>query len=317
MTLEEAITRFLAYARIERGLAANTLSAYRSDLSAFARWASRRGLATAASVKRSRLLEYRRALTLGEGRRAPGRPGGGRGSHLRSPRSVRRAQATLRAFFRFLRAEGVIRENPTDGIDTLRVDRRLPRSLSLDEVDRLLQAPDRSSRVGLRDAAMIELLYATGIRVSELIGLRPENLNLDVGYLVCRGKRSKERVVPVSREAARSVRDYLDGARPQLLGRSARRGAELFVTARGGGMTRQGFWKNLKKYGLEAGIERHRLSPHVLRHSFATHLLEHGADLRSVQKMLGHADISTTQIYTHVNRERLRAVYHQYHPRGR
>jgi len=233
---------------------------------------------------------------------------------------VRRAQATLRAFFRFLRAEGSIGENPTEGIDTLRVQQRLPRSLSLEEVDRLLRIPDRSEPRGLRDAAMIELLYATGIRVSELVGLTMDNLNLDIGYAVILGKRSKERLVPLGREAARCVGRYIEVARPKLLGRRAREGGRasetLFVTARGGRLTRQAFWKNLKRLGMEAGIARDRLSPHVIRHSFATHLLEHGADLRSVQKMLGHADISTTQIYTRLNRERLRKIYQRYHPRG-
>jgi len=218
-----------------------------------------------------------------------------------------------------MRAEGTIADNPTEGIDTLKVQQRLPRSLTLEEVDRLLQAPDREQPLGLRDAAMIELLYATGIRVSELVALRLEDVNLDVGYAMIMGKRSKERLVPLGREAAHCVSSYIERARPRLLGQrgaAARPSGALFITARGGTLTRQAFWKNLKRRGIEAGIAPSRLSPHVIRHSFATHLLEHGADLRSVQKMLGHADISTTQIYTHLSRERLKKVYQRFHPRG-
>lgn len=301
------VDRFIDYVRTEKGLSPNTLLAYSSDLACFTRWARRRRLRSVAQITRQTVLDYRRALSLGEGV-------GRSGVITRCPRSVRRAQATLRAFFRFLRSEGEITENPTDGIETLRVERRLPRSLSLQEVERLLCAPDRSRPLGLRDAAMLEILYATGIRVSELITLKVENVNLEIGYLVCMGKRSKERVVPFGKGAGRAVTAYLSGSRPGLL--TGRQSESLFVTARGARLTRQAFWKNLKRLGREAGIASARLSPHVIRHSFATHLLEHGADLRSVQKMLGHADISTTQIYTHVNRERLKKLYQSFHPRA-
>jgi len=309
--MTRAIDSFLDYIRVERGLSANTIAAYRSDLARFTAWAARRKLHAPRKVTRTIVLDYRRALSLGSA------GDGDKGRH--APRSVRRAQAALRAFFRFLRSEGAIDRNPTDGLDTLRVERRLPRSLGLEEVDRLLGAPDRDTSLGQRDAAMLELMYATGMRVSELIGLTTGNLHLHAGYLICSGKRSRERVVPVTPEATRSVSTYLDKARGQLLGRKGgpgRGGDRLFVTARGAGLTRQAFWKNLKRYGLQAGIPSARLSPHVIRHSFATHLLEHGADLRSVQKMLGHVDISTTQIYTHLNRERLKRIYQKYHPRA-
>ncbi len=302
-----AVATFLDYARVERGLSGNTLLAYRSDLALFERWARSKGLRRVGNVSRSAIVSYRRALSEGEG------SGGGHPVH-RSPRTVRRAQATLRAFFRFLRSQGQIQKNPTDGIDTLRVERRLPRSLSLEEVDRLLRAPDASVPLGVRDASMLEVLYATGIRVSELVSLKLASVNLDVGYLVCMGKRSKERIVPVGSDAARRVRVYLENVRGQILGKL--HSDFLFITSRGTGLTRQAFWKNLKRYGRDAGIPSARLSPHVIRHSFATHLLEHGADLRSVQKILGHSDISTTQIYTHVNRERLRKLYQRYHPRA-
>ena len=302
----DSIRRFLDHARVERGFSANTLAAYSADLARFSTWASGRSPRGVAGVSRSMILEYRRVLSLGQ-------EAGGREAIRRSPRSVRRAQASLRAFFRYLKAEGQVRENPTDGVETIRVDRRLPRSLSLQEVERLLAAPDTTAARGLRDASMLRLLYATGLRVSELIGLKTDDVNLDVGYLVCMGKRSKERMVPVGDDATRLVRSYLGRARQELLG--DRMSTVLFVTDRGGAMTRQAFWKNIKRYGREAGIPSDRLSPHVMRHSFATHLLEYGADLRSVQKMLGHADISTTQIYTHVNRERLRKVHKRFHPR--
>jgi integrase/recombinase XerD len=305
--IEQAVAGFLDHARAERGLSANTLLAYRSDLARFCRWAQRRGLASAEAVNRAAILEYRRALSLGEEAKGGALQG-------RSPRSVRRAQATLRALFRFLRSEGLLEGNPTDDIDTPRVERRLPRSLSIDEVGLILEAPDTRKPLGARDAAMLEVLYATGIRVSELITLRMDSVNLEIGYLVCMGKRSKERMVPVSKDAVRHVQAYLREARARILGN--RQSELLFITARGGRLTRQGFWKNLKRYGVEKGIASSRLSPHVIRHSFATHLLEHGADLRSVQKILGHADITTTQIYTHVNRERLRKLYQKYHPRA-
>ena len=305
--LLSAIDGFLDHARLERGLSTNTLLAYGSDLRRFARWAASRGCRRAGDVSRARIVEYHRALSLGGDR---GRPTG----HGRSPRSVRRAQATLRSFFKFLCSEGLLEENPAEGIDAPRIPRRLPRSLTPPEVERLVRAPDVDEPLGLRDTAMLELLYSTGVRVSELVSLRTESVNLDVGYLVCVGKGSKERVVPVGGDAIRRVQDYLDHARQRILGK--RESPLLFVTSRGDRMTRQGFWKNLKRYGAEVGIPPSRLSPHVIRHSFATHLLEHGADLRSVQKMLGHADISTTQIYTHVNRERLRKLYRRFHPRA-
>jgi integrase/recombinase XerD len=316
--LERDIARYLDYARVERGLSPHTLSAYGSDLATFAAWARRRGVRAAGRVTRDHIVEYRRDLTTGEeasGSRQPAMRSPAKRAPGRSPRSVRRAQASLRSFFRFLRSSSEIDANPTDGMDAIRVARRLPRSLSLPDVDRLLEAPDRRTDRGLRDAAMIHVMYGSGLRVSELAALRVDQINLDVGCLVCMGKRGKERIVPVSREAARLLRCYLRGARQALLG-PARQADALFVSARGRGLTRQMIWVLMRRYGRAAQIPPSRLSPHVLRHSFATHLLEHGADLRSVQRMLGHADIATTQIYTHVNRERLRRIHRQYHPRA-
>ena len=236
-------------------------------------------------------------------------------SEGRSPRSVARAVACYRGFYRFLVIDGRLTVNPADQLRSPRSWKTLPRHLSIEEVDRLLAQPDVSVPRGLRDRALIELLYATGLRVSELITLRPADVNLDASYLTCTGKGAKQRIVPMGDEAAAWVRRYLREARPALLG--TRRSPRLFVKARGGGagLTRVGFWKILKAYGRSAGVTA-ALSPHMLRHSFATHLLERGADLRAIQMMLGHADLSTTQIYTHVLQQRMRAVYDRFHPRA-
>jgi integrase/recombinase XerD len=228
---------------------------------------------------------------------------------------VARAIACYRGFYRFLAIDGRIAADPADQLRSPRSWKTLPRHLSIEEVDRLLEQPDVSTPRGLRDRALIELLYATGLRVSELTALRPADVNLDASYLTCTGKGTKQRVVPMGDEAAAWVRRYLRDARPVLLG--TRRSPRLFVNARGGGpgLTRVGFWKILKAYGRSAGVTT-ALSPHMLRHSFATHLLERGADLRAIQMMLGHADLSTTQIYTHVLQERMRTVYDRFHPRA-
>ena len=236
-------------------------------------------------------------------------------SQGRSPRSVARAIACYRGFYRFLMIEGRLKANPAEDLRAPRAWRSLPRYLSIEDVDRLLAQPDITTVRGLRDRALIELLYATGLRVSELISLRPGDVNLEASYLTCTGKGGKQRVVPIGDEAAAWVSRYLRDARTVLLGR--RRSPRLFVNARGAGpgLTRVGFWKILKAYGRRAGVTG-TLSPHTLRHSFATHLLDRGADLRAIQMMLGHADLSTTQIYTHVLQQRMRAVYDRFHPRA-
>ena len=293
---EDAVQAYLHHLEVERGLARNTLISYRSDLRHLLQFLAGRGTALA-TVDRAEVQAFARAQ-----RRAG-----------RSPRSVARAIVAARTFFRFLHREGQIDSDPTREVESPRSGVSLPRFLSFDEVERLLEAPDAAAPLGCRDRAMLEILYATGARVSELVGLRLDAIDLEVGVVVARGKGAKERVVPIGARAVQQVRAYLQASRSRLL-----RGATsplLFVNTRGGRMSRQGFWKNLKRYGAACGIRNH-LSPHVLRHSFATHLLERGADLRSVQQMLGHADISTTQIYTHVNRERLRRLYKEFHPRA-
>ncbi len=230
-----------------------------------------------------------------------------------APRSVARFVACVRGFYRFLVRDGHLHVNPADDLHAPRAWPALPKFLSVEEVDRLIEQPDATTPAGLRDRALIELLYATGMRVSELLSVRLDDLNLRGGYLTCLGKGSKERLVPMGGPAVTWIRQYMSGARPTLL--AGRPSPWLFVNARGNRLGRVGFWKILKSHGRQAGLPRD-LSPHVIRHSFATHLLERGADLRSIQSLLGHSDISTTQIYTHVLEVRLKAMYDAFHPRS-
>jgi integrase/recombinase XerD len=229
-----------------------------------------------------------------------------------SARSTARLISALKAFYNFLVLDGVAKESPAAQFTTPKLWFSLPHFLKVDEVERLLSRPDLSNVRGIRDKSMLELMYATGLRVTELISLQLDSLNLEDGFLICKGKGGKERVVPLGKSAADAVRSYLEDARPQLNKHLSR---DLFLTSRGRRFTRQGFWKLMKQYALKAGLDR-TISPHILRHSFATHLLERGADLRSVQLMLGHSQITTTQIYTHVTRTRLREIYDKFHPRA-
>jgi integrase/recombinase XerD len=286
--------RYLDYLTVEKGLAPNTIEAYHADLARLAESLGRRRLEQA---KREDLIRLMRKMRLAG----------------RSPRSVARWVVAIRGFFTYLIAQGQLDEDPAAHIDAPKAWKTLPKVLDSTDVDALMSAPDRSHPRGRRDAAMLELLYATGLRVSELLRLRLGDIHLDAGYLRCWGKGSKERVVPLGSQADAAVQQYLAGGRPVLL--QGKRSDFLFVNRQGGALSRQGFWKRLKRYGIQAGIAQ-PLSPHVLRHSFATHLLENGADLRAVQLMLGHSDISTTQIYTHVNRERLKRLYKDFHPRA-
>ena len=289
------IDGYLIYLRDVRRMSPNTVAGYARDLAALAGFAERRGLEVDALDRRDLEAFVRSLMASGL-----------------SPRSVARTVACVRGFYKFAAVEDKRDGSPADDLRAPRAWPALPKFLSLEEVDLLLAQPDPATPRGLRDKALIELLYATGLRVSELLSLRMTNLHLDEGYLTCVGKGAKERIVPIGNEAAEWVRRYMSAGRGALLhGRST----WLFVNARDGGpLSRVGFWKVLKEYGVRAGVS-HELSPHVLRHSFATHLLERGADLRSIQVMLGHADLSTTQIYTHVLEARLRAVYDRFHPR--
>jgi integrase/recombinase XerD len=289
---------YLTHLTVERRLARNSLEGYARDLNGLAAFASQQGRSVDA-LSRTDLEEHVRDL-MAEGR---------------SPRSVARAVACYRGFFRFLVIDGRVTVNPADDLRPPRAWKTLPRYLAVEDVDRLIEQPVVATPRGLRDRALIELLYATGMRVSELLSLRPADVNLDASYLTCTGKGSKQRIVPIGDEAADWVKKYLREGRPALLGK--RTSVRLFVNAKGGGpgLTRVGFWKILKVYARQAGLTK-TLSPHMLRHSFATHLLERGADLRAIQMMLGHADLSTTQIYTHVLEQRMRSIYDRFHPRA-
>jgi integrase/recombinase XerD len=288
------IDTYVSYLRDVRRMSPNTIESYARDLAGLAAFAEKLGR-DVGSLERRDLEAYVRSLMA---------------SGL-SPRSTARAVACVRGFYRFAAVEQQQEGSPADDLRAPRAWAALPKFLDLEEVDRLLAQPDTATPRGLRDKALISVLYATGLRVSELISLKLSNLHLDEGYLTCIGKGDKERIVPVGQEATDWLKKYMAESRPRLAASGSR---WLFVNARGTPLSRVGFWKLLKEYGIKAGISR-AISPHVLRHSFATHLLDRGADLRAIQMMLGHADLSTTQIYTHVLEARLRAVYDRFHPR--
>jgi integrase/recombinase XerD len=295
MESSSLVDGYLDHLRVERRLAAHTVESYSRDLAELGRFADSRGADLDALTRQDLEAFVRRLMSRGL-----------------SPRSVARAVACTRGFYRYLVLDRRLSASPADDLAAPRAWPALPKFLTLEEVDRLLAQPDTGSPRGLRDRALIELLYATGLRVSELLALRPPDVNLDAGYLTCTGKGGKQRIVPIGDEAVAWVRKYQEGARPRL----ARKGSppRLFLNAHGGALSRVGFWKILRACAIRAGLRRD-ISPHVLRHSFATHLLDRGADLRAIQMMLGHADLSTTQIYTHVLEARLRAVYDRFHPR--
>ena len=296
-SLEPALDLFLLHVRVEKGLAANSVDGYARDLRRWIAELDRAGVHDWRAVGREHLLAHLASLT---------RAG-------ISSRSQARALSAIRSFHRLLLSEKLTASDPTENVDAPRPARALPRLLSRDEVDALLAAPSPRTSAGARDRAMLETLYATGLRVSELVTLGVNDVQLETRMLLARGKGSKERIVPLGAPAADALRAYLASARERLL--HGRRSKDLFVTPRGKRMTRQGFWKLLNRYARVAGIRR-RISPHKLRHSFATHLLEGGADLRSVQAMLGHADVATTQIYTHVERSHVKRLYERHHPRA-
>lgn len=294
-SLSAVVQTFLDFCRIEKGLASNSIQAYRRDLAKFTSYFAPEGgeeIPGQEAIQRFIDSLYSSGL---------------------SARSIARHLTTLRNLYQFLLREGLIDTDPTALLALPKQWRNLPRYLSAEEINKLLLAPDGMQPAGIRDRAMLELLYATGVRVSELCSLELSDLNLELGVVRVMGKGRKQRLIPVGQSAVRAVSTYLDSGRPALL--KGRPSALLFVTSRGTGLTRQGFWKLLAGHGRKAGIFHH-LTPHVMRHSFATHLLEGGADLRSVQTMLGHADISTTQIYTHVVRDRLRQTVDTHHPRA-
>jgi len=295
--MERWIDSYLNYITVEKGLSVNTLDSYNGDLVRYANFLEGMGIDEIRETSKLEVMAYLLSL---------------RKQGL-STKTVARSISVLRGFYRWLSDEGVLRGNPLEDMESPRTTRSLPEVLSLDEVESLLNQPDPSNPIGMRDKAMLELLYATGLRVSELTNLVLNDINVEAGYLIVLGKGARQRIVPMGQGALHWLRRYLEGPRKKLLGNKRSRLA--FVSQWGKGMTRQGFWKIMKKYTLMAGI-RKKISPHTLRHSFASHLLEGGADLRSVQSLLGHVDITTTQIYTHVTRERLKRVHARYHPRS-
>jgi integrase/recombinase XerD len=295
--MDELVDRYMNYLLVEKGLAAKTIESYSLDLVEFLNFLKSAGIEDISSVDTAVLLKHLISL---------------RDNGL-GPRSRARHLVTLRGFFRFLVQEKLLTHDPVRLIDMPKSGLRLPDILSVKDVEKILTAPDPEKPKEARDAAMIELLYAAGLRVSELVGLKLHDVNLEAGFVRVFGKGSKERVVPIGQYAKEKIKAYLETFRPQLLKRQI--SSYLFVGRAGKPMTRQGFWKLLRQYVDRAGI-RKNVTPHSLRHSFASHLLEGGADLRAVQVMLGHVDIATTQIYTHVARERLKSVHSRYHPRG-
>jgi len=299
MEIAVAIAAFLTHVRVEKGLSPNTVSAYRSDLLKFDEFGKKKKL-TVESVTRDDLVDFLASLYR---------------QKLES-RTVARNLVTMRNFFRFTLVQELRTEDPSLNLESPKIRRSLPGYLRLEEVEKLLAQPDEKQPAGLRDRAMLEVLYSTGLRVSELVGLRVMDMDRAAGCVRCIGKGDKERIVPIGRKAIALVERYLRDARPKLLGNAKQTNVTtLFINRRGGPLSRVGVWKILSAYGRQAGM-RTGLTPHMLRHSFATHLLERGADLRSVQLMLGHSDISTTQIYTHVVEERLKQIYKAHHPRA-
>lgn len=295
--MDQLLESYLEFLTVERGLSENTIVSYKRDLKSYIGFLKLQKINDINYTNRTIIVSY---LLLMQKK--------GKASS-----SISRACAAIKSFYHFLINEHLIEKDPTINLDTPKLEHRLPRVLTVEEVDELLNQPDILTPAGLRDKAMLELLYATGIRVSELIIIKVEDINLEMGFLRCFGKGSKERIVPVGSVALGYVSKYLDESRPNLL--KGQDNHILFINHLGKGLTRQGFWKIIKKYAQKASIDK-PITPHILRHSFATHLLENGADLRSVQEMLGHADISTTQIYTHITKNRIKEVYDRTHPRA-
>lgn len=296
--MKALIEEFINYLSVERGLAKNTLMAYRQDLEAYAGYLEKQhGLKTPDGIKRELITSYM------QGQKKSGL----------SPRSIARSLAAIRMFHRFLVRENFSQEDPVDLVDTPKAWRRVPDVMSQAEIDAMIRAADGRDWQSIRDRAVLELFYASGLRVSELVDLRVDSVNFDVGFVRCVGKGSKERLIPVGKTALDVLARYLKGARGRVL--KGRQVDAFFISRLGKKISRQSIWKVIKFYARKAGIKK-AIKPHTLRHTFATHLLEHGADLRSVQEMLGHSDISTTQIYTHVDRDRLRTIHKKFHPRG-
>lgn len=296
--VKKIIDEFIYYLAVERGLAENTLTSYRLDLKSYLSFCRNYGLSSLEQADRNTIVSYLFQLQLAGC----------------SPATVSRHLAATRSFYKYLVSEDAITKDPTTELEFPKLTKKLPRVLTMAEMELLLGQPSLSEPIGIRDKAMLELLYATGLRVSELVSLNVEHINLESGFIRCFGKGAKERIVPLGDVAARYLKEYLIRGRSKLKISGSDISA-LFFNQRGRRLTRQGCWKMIKRYALKANIDK-EITPHTFRHSFATHLLENGADLRSVQEMLGHADISTTQIYTHLTKQKLKEVYNRSHPRA-
>ncbi len=297
MAMQKQLHEYTNYLAVEKGLSKNTLESYRRDLNKFASFLNQKNITTPESVDRENINLFLAELK----------------NNNCATSTISRTIASIRSFFNFLMEEGILDNNPALELESPKIEKKLPRVLTTEEIDRLLGQPRPVDQKGLRDKAMLELLYASGIRVSELIDLNLSDFDPRVGYLRCKGKGQKERIVPIGSVAINYVNDYMNNARAKLCKNNGE--TSLFVNQHGNRMTRQGFWKILKKYALKSKIDG-EITPHTIRHSFATHLLENGADLRSVQEMLGHSDIATTQVYTQITRKKIREVYDKAHPRA-
>lgn len=296
---QEALAEYIIYLKIERGLSANTVTSYKRDIEKYLTFLMEKKITQLDEVSRFEILDFLQTL----------RQSGA------ADNSIIRMVSSLRKFHQYLKRESIVSDDPMQLIDTPKKASTLPKAISPQAVEQLLEAPDRTTPLGVRDRTILELMYATGLRISELVNLKLSDMHLTMGFIQTMGKGEKERIIPLGEIASQWLDHYLDGARVYLQDQSAETSEYVFLNSRGKGLSRQGVWKKVKQLALEAGIDQN-VTPHTLRHSFATHLLENGADLRMVQELLGHADISTTQIYTHITKTRLKQVYSDYHPRA-
>lgn len=296
---QEALEEYIIYLKIERGLSANTVTSYKRDIEKYLTFLMEKKITQLDEVSRFEILDFLQIL----------RQSGA------ADNSIIRMVSSLRKFHQYLKRESIVSDDPMQLIDTPKKASTLPKAISPQAVEQLLEAPDTTTPLGVRDRTILELMYATGLRISELVNLKLSDMHLTMGFIQTMGKGEKERIIPLGEVASQWLDHYLDGARVYLQDQSAETSEYVFLNSRGKGLSRQGIWKKVKQLALEAGIDQN-VTPHTLRHSFATHLLENGADLRMVQELLGHADISTTQIYTHITKTRLKQVYSDYHPRA-
>lgn len=299
MIAQEALAEYIIYLKIERGLSANTVISYKRDIEKYLTFLTEKKITQLDEVSRFEILDFLQTL----------RQSGA------ADNSIIRMVSSLRKFHQYLKRESIVSDDPMQLIDTPKKASTLPKAISPQAVEQLLEAPDTTTPLGVRDRTILELMYATGLRISELVNLKLSDMHLTMGFIQTMGKGEKERIIPLGEIASQWLDHYLDGARVYLQDQSAETSEYVFLNSRGKGLSRQGIWKKVKQLALEAGIDQN-VTPHTLRHSFATHLLENGADLRMVQELLGHADISTTQIYTHITKTRLKQVYSDYHPRA-